>query len=229
MQLRAFAGQGRRDVRSGEIIALGQERLTSRFGEGVGTVAACDRTAASVGPHRNSAQAIALMPSGSSALSHFRSCASSREPPVSPRIRKLVSRWIIPGTRRRCVPPSPGVPASPRPPGFRRFLDPAQAGSASGRAPQALRCRRSAPVAPRCEWRGGSGRVPVLRQAFQLPHGFDVERAGRLCGDGGHEFTVRPYQARIQAVRANARAIASHTSFCARTAPSIIGAMVKNP
>ena len=110
------------------------------------------------------------------------------------------------GSRRRpkgrCVVLPPGVPASPRPPTPPPF----------GRSRASRLCKRSECVerfivdgirlaSTPHRWRAGARRTwrcSSASQAFQLPYGFDVERVGRLDGDGGHIAIVRPYHIHIQ-------------------------------
>ena len=84
------------------------------------TRAARSRCDSSSGPHRNSAQPMALMPSGSPSRIQVRRVRSSGEPPTSARIRKPVSRWITPrqllrrrsAARRSARTPSSQLPAT---------------------------------------------------------------------------------------------------------------------
>ena len=113
-----------------------------------------DSALSSIGPHRNSAHAIALMATGSSVLTHSRSLASSGESRTRARIRKLVSRWTTPLLSGDCASTSRAVPASPGFPTRRRSPDPMRANPANGRAHSADRrlSEGSAPLP--IGWRG---------------------------------------------------------------------------
>lgn len=123
----------------------------------------------STGPHKNSAQPIELMPSGSSRRSHSRSRRSSVEPRKRARIKKLVSRWITReaigrAARRRGALGERRVPSSPLPPTRDRES------SAARRGPAADHLRQLR-LPPPLGWPGATLRISTPSSGARFARG----------------------------------------------------------
>ena len=142
-------------------------------------------SAGSIGPHKNSAQAMVLTTTGSSGSVTSRNRASG-DPWSSMRIRKLVSKWIIAirwrvAERMRSESRSLGVPSPPDLRLGRRLISGVPGGPATSHPPvmTAARLRYGSLFEAL-----GLRDVPAARQPFQRADGANVEG---ICGLDRHD------------------------------------------